>query len=169
VRREEEPKVIETGTKGGKEGWVNPFVKGRIRLNSSSVEKGNITSILEHTKKEFWTMDVPSSWLQVNLGSTRSFIINHYTIQHGGTIGSMACLTVTGGTKADALRNWVLQGSNDGKNWTVLRRHVNDLSLNSAWSTASWAIYNCSTPYSQFRILQNGHNSSSNNFLSISG
>lgn len=70
---------------------------------------------------------------------------------------------------SDALRNWTLQGSNDGKNWSVLKRHVNDASLNAGYGSASWPITDCTKSYRHFRILQTGKNSNGNNFLCIAG
>jgi len=67
------------------------------------------------------------------------------------------------------LRNWSLQGSNDGKNWTLLKKHVNDNTLNSNFGTASWPVKEATRNFRHFRVLQTGHNSSGNNFLSLSG
>jgi len=145
------------GTKGATEPWSNPAARGRVRVSSSSVEKGQIVNILDRTPKEFWTADVPSSWIQVSLGSSRSLVPNFYTLRHGGL------------SKADMLRTWTLQGSNDGKNWVVLRRHNNDQSLSGNFGTASWAVPDQTISYKHFRVLQTGHSSSFNNFLSLSG
>jgi len=101
-------------------------------------------------------MDVPASWIQVSLGSTRALRATYYALRHGGI-------------KADYLRSWCLQGSNDGRNWTTLRRHVNDTSLQGAFGTASWPIPDCNQSFRNFRVLQTGHNSSNNNFLCLSG
>lgn len=38
-------------------------MKGRVRVSSSSVEKGHVMNVLERTPKEFWTGDVPASWV----------------------------------------------------------------------------------------------------------
>lgn len=77
-------------------------------------------------------------------------------------------------------KNFFIKASNDGKTWIILKRHLNDSSLNSNFgknynfllkilyfylATASWPIYNCNQAYRNFRILQTGHNSSNNNFL----
>jgi len=102
-------------------------------------------------------MDVPASWITINLGGSRSLIPNYYTLRHGGN------------SKADCLRNWTLQGSNDAKNWVLLIRHSSDSSLNGNFATCSWPILNCTQPYRFFRVLQTGRNSSNHNFLSLSG
>jgi hypothetical protein len=62
-----------------------------------------------------------------------------------------------------------LQGSNDGKSWIVIKRHVNDVSLNGNFASQSWQIPDCTQSFRHFRILQTGRNSSYNNFLSLSG
>lgn len=145
------------GTNAGKEEWSNPGMRGRVRVTCSSTEKGNIVDLVGRTSTECWSMDVPSSWVMINLGSSRSLVPNYYTLRHGGN------------SRADGLRNWTLQGSNDAKNWTILIRHVNDASLNNNYASASWPIPNCTQAYRYFRVLQNGRNSSNHNFLSLSG
>jgi hypothetical protein len=97
-----------------------------------------------------------------------------------------------GNYKADALRTWDLQGSVDCQNWTVLKRHTNDKSLNSNFASHTWPLpginkvydiprfvllfiegtwYGISRKqaYRYFRILQTGRNSNNHNFLVISG
>lgn len=78
------------GTKEGKEPWSNPAIRGRVRISSSSVQKGDVVSVLEYEPgKQFWTMDVPSSWIQISLSSTKTVIPNYYTIRHGGIFGNL--------------------------------------------------------------------------------
>eukprot|EP01113_Clastostelium_recurvatum_P049604 TRINITY_DN9217_c0_g1_i3.p1 TRINITY_DN9217_c0_g1~~TRINITY_DN9217_c0_g1_i3.p1 ORF type:complete len:565 (-),score=134.25 TRINITY_DN9217_c0_g1_i3:31-1695(-) len=144
------------GTNGGTEEWVNPHVRGRVRVTCSSQEKGSVVDVVGRTPTECWTADVPASWISINLGS-RTLLPNHYTLRHGGN------------SKADALRNWTLQGSTDAVNWTVLVRHANDTSLNGNFAACSWPIPHCPQPYRHFRVLQTGRNSSTHNFLSLSG
>jgi hypothetical protein len=79
---------------------------------------------------------------------------------------------MAGNYKADSLRTWDFQGSVDGQTWTLLRRHVNDDSLNDLFATHSWSISPQNTggkAFRMFRILQTGHNSSNHNFLVLSG
>ena len=55
---------------------------------------------------------------------------------------------------AHNLRNWELQGSNGGNEWTTLRAHANDTALVDAkFSTASWAVEGCKGAFAQFRVL----------------
>ena len=51
------------------------------------------------------------------------------------------------------LRNWELQGSNDGIIWITIRKHTNDGSLNNKSSLSSWYL-GCQEFYSKFKIIQ---------------
>lgn len=79
-----------------------------------------------------------------------------YTLRHGGNY------------RADSLRNWDFQGSCNGNDWTLLRRHTNDCSLDAPFATNTWSI-ETDKAYRFFRILQTGHNSANHNFLVVSG
>lgn len=61
------------------------------------------------------------------------------------------------------------QGSNDGVNWTLLRRHTQDDSLAKRGQVKVWGIKpqpaNGKTAYSQFRIKATGYNSNWHHFL----
>jgi hypothetical protein len=52
------------GTKAYMQPWKNPATRGLVRVTSSSVEKGSVIFVLDRQPKEFWTMDVPASWIQ---------------------------------------------------------------------------------------------------------
>lgn len=68
------------------------------------------------------------------------------------------------------LRTWELQGSDDGENWTVLRRHDNDRALgNEANSTASWPLDTAGQEFRHFRIQQKNENSTGQHFLTCGG
>jgi hypothetical protein len=129
----------------------------KVHVTSSSTEKGEPWYCLELVPREFWTQDVPSSWIQIDFGPQRLLKPTHYTLRHGSN------------SKQDCLRNWVLKASTDATNWEVLMRHIGDESLNSNFATHTWEIRNCTKAYRYFRIVQTGHNSSYHNFLSISG
>ena len=67
------------------------------------------------------------------------------------------------------LRNWRLEGSNDGSQWTTLRNHSNDSSLsNQKNSVAGWAV-DSQTAYQYLRVFQHGKNSIRNNYLMCNG
>jgi len=146
-------------TNGGTENFENPSITLRVKMTSSSIEKGHPNFITDYREpRECWTRDVPASWFQLDLGPSRKVIPNYYTLRHGGNY------------RADSLRNWDFQGSLDAKTWMNLRRHNNDQSLNGNFATQSWPIVTENlTAYRYFRILQKGHNSSDRNFMLLSG
>eukprot|EP01084_Bolivina_argentea_P310195 536723_1 len=66
------------------------------------------------------------------------------------------------------LRNWNLEGSHDGVEWCLIRKHENDASLTKPSEKKSWDVQ--SGEYlSQFRIITTGQNNESNYCLSCSG
>ena len=92
--------------------------------------------------------------------------VDYYCLRHGG---SGSC----------ALRNWELQGSNDGGVWTTLRKHTRDATMTvAARSVGGWGVGPPfdGTPatqpqrsFGQFRILMTGPDSSNMHHLCCSG
>lgn len=165
-------------TDHGRQERRNPHGTGDVKVTASSVEKGNPEELVGAQPCELWTKDVPSSWFSLDFG-TRRVKVTSYSLRHGGNY------------RADSLRTWDFQGSNDGSNWVLLRRcgsrpsplaspllagaddpshrHANDDSLDGAFCVGSWEVTACDEAYRYFRILQTGHNSSINNYLVASG
>lgn len=136
--------------------WQNLVLTHHIQVAASSVQRGEPHFILEQNPQELWTCDVPASWICIDLKEYR--ILPHaYVLRHGGNY------------KADSLRNWDFQGSNDGNTWSTLRRHHRDESLNAPFDVKLFKVENVKIPYRYLRILQTGHNSNSRNFLVLSG
>jgi hypothetical protein len=144
-------------TNSSREPWRNAHIAGRVKVHSSSLAKGSRSTLVDKSPSEVWTNDIPCSWISIDLGPYRKITLTYYTLRHGLNY------------KADSLRTWDLQGSNDGINWKTLRRHANDRSLNAPFAAASWPIQAPTEGYRFFRILQTGHNSSNHNFLALSG
>lgn len=69
----------------------------------------------------------------------------------------------------EALRSWVLEGSNDGSKWKVLSRHKKDKSLDFRGATHTWQIKDVKKSYRMFKITQTGKNSNKHWYLSLSG
>ncbi len=68
----------------------------------------------------------------------------------------------------EALRDWVLEGSNDKNNWTVLREHVGDTALNGKGSTHTWSV-SASGSFRYLRVRMTGLNSNKHWYLALSG
>lgn len=143
----------------GKSIWKNAHNSGKVKVHSSSLTKGSRATLVEKTPAEVWTNDMPCSWISIDLGPFRRLNPTYYTLRHGLNF------------KADSLRTWDLQASNDGINWKILKKHSNDQSLNAPFAVFSWPIIleNDVQSYRFFRVFQTGHNSSNHNFLALSG
>ena len=75
-----------------------------------------------------------------------------------------------GPTNEDHLRNWQLQGNNDGYgNWIVLIDHKNDESLNEPDGTSTWTIPNITRFYRYFRVALTGPTSNGRSCICCSG
>ena len=137
---------------------MNAHDAKKLTVSASSISKGEVSQLVAFEHTELWTNDVPASWMMIDFGPKRSVVPTYYTIRHGGKY------------RADSLRNWDFQGSVDGKEWTLLRRHTDDCSLSAPMAYHSWPIELSNLPPLRcFRILQTGHNYSSHNFLVVSG
>ena len=154
-------------TDGGKRAYSNPHAAGFVVASVSStaatfsgmsipekfVAHAHATPVLCFTK------NVAHSWMAVDLGEGRALKANHYCLRSDKHAYYK-------------LRNWELQGSNDGQSWTTLRRHANDTQLAmTAMSVAAWPIEQtaASIAYRHFRIQQYGQNSSGTDNLMCTG
>jgi hypothetical protein len=144
-------------TNSNREAWKNAHVAGRVKVHSSSLAKGSRSTLVDKSPSEVWTNDVPCSWISIDLGPFRKLTLTYYTLRHGLNY------------KADSVRTWDLQGSNDGISWRTLRRHTNDKSLNAPFACFTWPVPPPVEGYRFFRVMQTGHNSSNHNFLALSG
>ena len=144
------------GTKGKTVPWSNPCVSGEVTCAWSSVYDSyqyKVESLVSRPPEQTWsdTTSKPNSWMAVDLGPQRRLVVNHYALRDGARHGYTP-------------RNWELQGaeSMEGE-WTTLRRHDNDESLDETKShaEASWAVEGGgSVSFRCFRVLQHGMNAS---------
>eukprot|EP01047_Picozoa_sp_COSAG01_P011117 COSAG01_NODE_485_length_16397_cov_48.193827_10_plen_594_part_00 len=137
-------------TEGGTSAWVNPHTAGRVvaSLSSRGSYLSAAASFVQHGGvSTLWTQDKSNSWMAVDLGAERRLAVNHYALRHGGAGGNFV------------LRNWELQASQDGVEWTTLRRHDNDRTMEAkGYFVAQWAIEGLTTAYRHFRVHQHGRN-----------
>lgn len=136
------------GTKGGTQDYTNPHTSGDVVAKWSSVEQGSVGYFVQHRWSGTvvsWTNNIENSWMQVDLGTSRSLRPTHYCLRNDGY--------------TSALRSWHLQGSNDETNWETLRDHDNDTSLpQTSMAAANWTVDNCNKRYRWFRIQIRGEN-----------
>ena len=144
--------------------YQNPHTSSALVASMSTIHKGSSKCVVEFSLDYApnYTKNIKFSWVEVDIGHHRKFLPNHYTIRHG-SIGT-----------GNALRTWDFQARVlDSDDWTTLRSHDCDDSLNEAkGSTSSWPV-NAVAPsaggYRFFRILQCGANSSGNDCLFCGG
>ena len=155
-------------TDGGKRAYSNPHAAGLVvAYVSSTAATFSGMSIPEkfvahaHATPVFcFTKNVAHSWMAVDLGEGRALKAEHY------------CLRSDDNSIDYRLRDWELQGSNDGQTWTMLRRHANDTQLAvTSMSEAAWSIEPIADgiAYRHFRIFQTGQNSGGTNHLMCAG
>jgi hypothetical protein len=140
-------------TEGGTSPWVNPHAAGRVVASLSSKGYGvDDASFVQYgVCRAHYTKSQPNSWMAVDLGAGRRLAVNHYALRYGSPSVARVC--------AYALRNWELQASQDGAEWTTLRRHDNDRTMEAkGYFAAQWAIEGATTAYRHFRVHQHGRN-----------
>ena len=148
-------------TEGGTTAWVNPHSAGRVVASRSSNGCGTAEDFVggpgqAHFKKSY-TNAVANSWMAVDLGATRTLVVEHYALRHSKGTGN-------------ELRHWELQGapSLDGP-WTTLRRHDGDLTIQRhATNVVAWPVEGVAA-FRAFRIQQHGANNDMQHYLMCSG
>lgn len=147
------------GSGGGSRDWANPAVDGRISVTRSSDSAGRAVDLTGRDGVKSYTDGLPNSWWHIDLGAKRSVVPSRYTLRHGSKAAT------------NLIRNWVLEASNDGSDWTLLRAHKNDETLKGThFATASWPVESPDgTPYRHFRVRQTGPNSTGDDYLVLSG
>ena len=134
----------------------------RITATRSSDEYEDAKIILENQLRRgivSATKAKKNSWWRVDLTENYALYLTHYTLRHGQE------------QKWSVLRNWRLEGSVDGREWTVLKNHENDRGLRELkpYCTCTWTIDGNSNAFRYFRIVQTGMNSSKKFGIFLSG
>ena len=142
------------GTAGGERAYQNPHNTGDVVASMSSFGHSSCSPahFVQHTHAKpvnNFTSNQPSSWMAVDLVNRR-LVPSHYALRSDRNNHHM-------------LRNWQLQASNDGQDWTTLCVHADDPSLSDQpMSVAAWPIDGgtiLGRSFRHFRILQTGKNS----------
>lgn len=137
------------GTRYGSQKWVNPAVAGLLAVRASSpVARGTDPRAL--LSGAFLRINFAgprregeagmASWWALDLGAGHALECNFYTLRADGSY--------------DFLRNWALQGSHDGTEWTDLRRHEGDRTFKLPGQYASWPVAGAAATvaYRHFRV-----------------
>ncbi|MES1920003.1 E3 ubiquitin-protein ligase HTD1, variant 3 [Bonamia ostreae] len=149
--------IFYLGSNEKKNPWTNPSLSKIVKVTSTGSSKCDINRFTGRVPSRCVTTPKEKSWISVDFGNNVSILPSHYTLRHYDAFDT------------EALRNWVLQGSNDNRMWKVLLVHEEDASLNKAGQTHTWAIPFQQEFFSKFRIFQTGKNSNKHFYLAASG
>lgn len=149
-------------TAGRTESYVNPAERGLgLKVRGSAWSEGSHQDVVccsPNLIKNSWSTETPLggrwAWFSVELPLGLCLQATHYTIRHGCFAGA-------------ALRNWQLQVSMDGENWTVAKEHSNDPSLGQRYAVHTFAIkVDCAR---FFKVVMTGRNDIGGTQLSCNG
>ena len=111
--------------------WENPAVLKKIRAFRSSEGAGLASDICGRERGRYSCTDYrqPRQYYGIDLGPYYRLYPSAYTLRHGSSQGILA------------LRDWTVEGSQDGKKWFPIRKHRADEELpRLAYSTCTWKI-----------------------------
>ena len=148
-------------TAGGITPYSNPHTSGQVKVSISHPTSGSSAPerFVQHesTGQPNHTANLSGTSMSVDLGDGRSVVPNHYCLRHGNNGGSYV------------LRNWKLQGSNDGTEWTTLKQHQKDQGLAAqAFSIAAWPV-EVQEAFRHFRVLNTGTDYNGHRHLMCAG
>jgi hypothetical protein len=153
-------------TRGGKQPYANPHESGLIvaALSTKGGWGGSPDVFINHTQPKMpnGTRNVPHSWMSIDFGAGRSFLVEHYALRHGMNHGS------------GHMKHWRLEGSNDGELWVMIREHSEEKTTLSwtrsqGFATAAWEVKAARRAYRHFRIMMTGLNCEANHTLYCAG
>jgi len=126
--------------------WKNPYPQF-VNVTCFPPEElyGNLSSFVDRTGSQNYlprSNAIKNGSFTVDLLSVK-VVPTHYTLRDS-TNGNYQ------------LRNWNLEGSNDGKTWIILKNHVNDASIAKQGDTHSWKIDFQVEAFQMFRVQVTG-------------
>ncbi len=134
---------------------------GYVELKSSGMmgDSAPLSAVTGRDLVRCVTKPLRNSWIQLDLVAM-SFEPTHYTLKHYSSWDT------------ECLRNWVLEGSNDGLSWTAIMQHINDKvgggapclpltpvlappqALDKKGATHTWPLKTNGQRYRMFRLIQ---------------
>lgn len=130
-------------------------MKGALTVSSSSSCRSNNYDVINPDFNSYWfSANEPNSWIKFDF-KDYSLQLTNYTIKSDGN-------------GANHLQTWVIEGSNDNKNWDLIdRKSTKALCENYVIKTFKCSAKN-SMGYRYLRLKQTGENSNCLNYLMIS-
>ncbi len=137
------------GRKFGAEQWMNPAVRGFVKLDCSGLDSGaSIERVLDCFPVGPCLSPKESPWIQFDFGQKLRVRPSAYALIH-----SVEC-------NDRFLRNWVFEGSEDGDHWTALKDHEKDTTLREKGQSHTWPLFEVQEFYQKFRVRMTGMDSS---------
>ncbi|ETN98493.1 E3 ubiquitin-protein ligase HECTD1, partial [Reticulomyxa filosa] len=135
------------GTNGGERQWTNPVDLRLVNVDASSLmsDSAPLSALCGRASVRCVTKPHQKSWMSIDLKDIK-MRLSHYTLRHYNSWDT------------EALRFWVLEGSDDGVAWIPLRQHADDKALRKSGMTHTWPI-ETSQYFSRFRLFMTGRNS----------
>lgn len=119
------------GSKKKTKKFRNPMTDNLgVVVKTSTSLKGCTNSIVGRDSTPTWTcggIDEPS-FISIDIGIRNKLTPSHYTLKHGHR------------ENKDSIRNWVFQGSDDGKKYYILSIHMDNQSLNGGYATCTFPV-----------------------------
>ena len=154
------------GSNFGKKAWANPATAGLVTVTPSK-KKGDSQSMdavcgrstVRCVTDVGADADGQRPWITIDFSKSGKIAPTHYTLRHYIS------------WNIEALRSWVLEASNDGKEWTLIKEHKNDEALNAKGKAHTWKVNEEKEheQYGHFRLRMTGKNSNGNWYLACSG
>ena len=135
----------------------NVHNKGVVDITSSTTDYNEPYEVANEDWKDYWySKEEPFPWLCVDF-KEMSFKPTNYTLR-----------TFNCGPGYSHIKTWVLEGSNDGENWTVIDSQTNCNLMNQKRATI---IFNCNSDSSfhKLRLKMTGRNHHNGTYLCLSG
>ena len=121
----------------------NVHTKGIVHISASSIVDDVQNVVEQNDHKYFSSEDKTGSWIQFDF-KERKILLDHYTIKnkHFGK---------------EHLKSWILEVSNDGKNYEIIDRQKNCELLHGPLKSGTFKVSQ-TTPQRYIRLKQTGQN-----------
>jgi hypothetical protein len=130
----------------------NAHDEGIVTITTS--DGTSAAKVIDRNWKECWvSKNIPNSWVQFDF-MDRVFQLTHYTLK-----------TFIGGPDSGHLKHWVVEGSNNLKDWTEIDRRDNCTGLNDRNRYRTYKCEGSKGLYRYIRLKQTGKNHRGNDFM----
>jgi len=144
------------GTAFSTDTYSSPIARNLLKIICScGFEAGTEEDLIARTPVSCNMMNTPNTTVTFDF-------INITILPYAYTIRQ------TNARDSECMRNWRFQASNNGTTFDDISVHVNDATITTKSQSATFTVEG-NDYYRYFRILQDGPNSSNNNYLSLAG